>query len=469
MLIYFIRESHTSQLLELKVTAIQSHRADLILRTAPTLPRPSIFQPMTLLFTNPIVFLSSLTNAFTTALLYLFAVAFPPIYAHYAWSRQITTLTFLFIALGLLLSTLTQFHDRHIIRKSRLSNHPLITPERNLFGLFIAAPALAIALWWFAWTIPNSVTSKLIAWPASATSLVLLGYGINTHSTSLPRYILSSHNRKNDASAAFAALLVTKALLGAVFPLFTQQMFEKLDYNVAGSVLAAIATAFCLVPFLLFCFGEKWRGSSGGLSDGRTTDDGEEEEEEGKKCPKPKKTVRWGDETTTDSSSSNESSSETKESEDHRASESESESENRTSGSTEMSGIETTEAEAEAEVEKPAGAEIPALARQETRVERRDFANMDRDENDENEISALSRIDTQQSESEGESVGRVSDEIARVETKSSSHSSSSSADGKEDKKEKKMMARVDYTDKDNGAAGGFWGMDLERLAVLPYF
>ena len=305
ILMYFIRESHASQLLERKVAAIQSHRADLILRIAPRAPHPSIFQPMILLFTKPIVFLSSLTNAFNTALLYLFAVAFPLTYAQYAWNRQKTSLIFLFIALGLFLSTLTRFHDRQAIRKYRLANRR-IAPEKGLLGLAIGAPVLAVGLWWFAWTVPGAHV-KVVAWPASALSLILVGYGINEHSTVLPRYTPESHKSKNHSASAFSATIFTRALLSAVFPLFTQQMFENLSTNAAASILAAIATASCLLPIILINFGAKLRGSSssGGIDDDDDGDAGREVPVE--KKSKPKKTVRWGDETdsSTDGSETN--------------------------------------------------------------------------------------------------------------------------------------------------------------------
>ena len=299
---YFVRESHTPVLLERTVKAIRSHRPDLTLRTAPTAPRPSIFRPLILFVTDPTVFLSSLANAFGTALLYLFAVAFPLIYAHYALSGQKTTLMFLFIALGLFFSILTRFHDRHAIRKAQLTTNPL-PPEKTLVGLAVGAPALAVGLWWFAWTIPGSHIQTL-PWPASALSLVLVGYGINEYSTTLPRYVLESYfqnnNKNDDASSAFAALLIPRALLGATFPLFTRKMLQNLGTNVMGSVLAAVATAFCLVPFFMMSFGNGSRrvGSSG---DGGENDASEvvvvEEEKEMEKKPKAKKTVRfWDDE-----------------------------------------------------------------------------------------------------------------------------------------------------------------------------
>lgn len=292
MLMYFIRESHSSLLLERTVSAIRFHRPDLILRTAPVAPRPSIVQPLILLIIRPSIFLPSLAHAFSTALLYLFAVAFPLIYVHYAWSRQKTTLVFLFIVPGLFFSTLTRFHA---IRKKRLANHRL-TPEKIIFGLAIGAPALAVGLWWFAWTIP-SVPTKTLTWPASALSLILAGYGMNKHSTVLPRYILNPHSpshnsNNNDATSAFTALLTLRTLLSTIFPLFTTQMFENLGTNTAGSVLATIATLFCLVPFILTKCAGGWKRSGEPGNIGSDTDS-EESAQEKEKNTKPKKTVRW--------------------------------------------------------------------------------------------------------------------------------------------------------------------------------
>lgn len=517
---YFIREPQTSQLLDRKVVAIQSHRADLILRTAPTPPPPSIIQPLTLLFTKPTLFLSSLTNAFSTALLYLFAVAFPLIYTHYGWSRQKTTLTFLFIALGLLLSTIPQIHTHHKIRNHRLSNRRP-TRSTHLFNLAIGAPALAIALWWFAWTIPTAKTNP-IAWPASAISLILLGCGINVHSTALPRYVLDCPRKsaRDDvaASASFTALLVTKALLCAVFPLFTQQMFEGLGYNIAGSVIAAIATAFCLFSFILIRFGEKWSGGGGGVA-GSMDGDGEEEVKMEEKRSKPRKTVRWGDEM--DSSSSNGSSDGSSEQtgSDSHVSESESE-----TGSSELSRTETvtvieteteteTKTETEAETnEDPTTSTLPAISRSETQISTRDFANVattetqhhtedekhekekhekeDDDEKEntnlENSLSApLSKSSTQNtSGSSSKLTDAASDKsstLARTETKISNTNTSNSSSAARSKNEKEKHKKNKKTKKDkkadtktpsdidNGPTGGMWGLDLERLAVLPYF
>ena len=294
---------------------------------------------------------------------------------------------------------------------------------------------------------------KVVAWPASAISLILLGYGVNEHSTVLPRYILDFHTKsENDAASAFAALLAARALLSAVFPLFTQHMFDTLGANPAASVLAAIATASCLLPVVLAMFGSKLRGS--GTSGGTDVDDDRDSGREVRveKVAGPRKTVRWGDE----------AGSGIDDGDDGSEAKSEDSTEGGRSGSSEMARTETGGG--------GDGADISEMSRAatETKVARRDLANPDVSEvetKNENEdgVSQISRVETRKS---GDSE---SARVARAETKGLS--AGGGADGEEKKKKKEKRRRKEKTrvdGRDDGAAG-FLGMDLERLAVFPYF
>ena len=238
-------------------------------------------------------------------------------------------------------------------------------------------------------------------------------------------------------------------------------MFENLSTNAAASILAAIATASCLLPIILINFGAKLRGSSssGGIDDDDDGDAGREVPVE--KKSKPKKTVRWGDETdsSTDGSETN--------SEDPTASGASS------PGSSEMPVPETetgTGTKGQSD-----GDEFPNLSRLATQIDRRDSADpavspVETETGDEDGVARGEGVETQERERGGgrcETAG-----VERVETKGSgpvSASDSGAEDGKRKKEKKaKEMTRVD--DGDDGAAGSLGlGLDVERLAVFPYF
>ena len=75
-------------------------------------------------------------------------------------------------------------------------------------------------------------------------------------------------------------------------------MFETLGANTAGSVLASIATAFCLIPLILTYLGVGGRGSSTSGDDPLDGAAGSAQDFEKKQ--KKRKTVRWDDETDSD-------------------------------------------------------------------------------------------------------------------------------------------------------------------------
>lgn len=61
---------------------------------------------------------------------------------------------------------------------------------------------------------------------------------------------------------AIAANGILRYTLGAVFPLFTIQMFENLGVHWAASVFAFVALALLPIPWFLFKYGPALRSRS---------------------------------------------------------------------------------------------------------------------------------------------------------------------------------------------------------------
>lgn len=265
LLLFNLRESRPSLLLVQEVIKLRKLTGNNDLQAlnpdhAPSLrafARIALFRPARLFVTEPIVFMVSLMSGLAFALIYLFTEALPPVYKSLGFSAQSSSLPFLAIGVGLLLGIPTRILDNRTLESHRRNHRPL-TPEDKLLGFSIAAPVLAAALWWFAWTIPPAVSHT--PWIASALALVFIGFALNEFDTVLAGYLADSY--LSYAASGFAALTLLRSTMSATFPLFASQMFANLGANVAVSVLAAIATVFCIVPRLFMRYGERIRARS---------------------------------------------------------------------------------------------------------------------------------------------------------------------------------------------------------------
>ncbi|KAL4932192.1 subtilisin-like protein [Aspergillus undulatus] len=195
--------------------------------------------------------------AVATALVYLFTQALPPIYEAFNFTTKQACLPFIAIGAGLSLGLLTRYLDFHLIERRRRHGHILL-PEHKLTGFWIGSGVLAGALWVFAWTIPPAVQN--LHWVVSVLALILIGYALNEIDYVLGGYLADSY--LSYAASGLAALSLIRALLSGILPLVSSPMFVDLGANVAASLLAAVATLFCLVPPLFSRFGETIRARS---------------------------------------------------------------------------------------------------------------------------------------------------------------------------------------------------------------
>lgn len=65
-----------------------------------------------------------------------------------------------------------------------------------------------------------------------------------------------------DASSALSAMSFVRNCVGAVFPLFTQSMYDRLGIQGATGLTAGLGTLLSVTPFILFIYGAKLRARS---------------------------------------------------------------------------------------------------------------------------------------------------------------------------------------------------------------
>lgn len=125
-------------------------------------------------------------------------------------------------------------------------------------GFAIAAPALAIGLIWFAWTVPP--TAPQIHWLVPTAALVLVGFAVNEMAYTLSAYLTDAYLLY--AASAFCGLAFVRALVSGVMPLVANRMYPALGANIAGTVVASFALIFCLAPWVFFRYGRVLREKS---------------------------------------------------------------------------------------------------------------------------------------------------------------------------------------------------------------
>jgi len=215
-------------------------------------------RPAQLFFTEPIVTFVSLVCSIVYATVYLFTEAINVVYTDgFGYAARQSSLINLTFTIGSIFSLLPRFYDINISNRQRKRNTPA-APEDKLFGFYLAAPLLAVASWYFAWTIPSAVTN--VSPFVSMSALVIVGFAASEFDYVLSGYLTDTYG--SWAASANAPLAIMRALLSGALPLFGTAMFKNVRNNGAASILAGIATAYCIVAFGFWKFGRRIREHS---------------------------------------------------------------------------------------------------------------------------------------------------------------------------------------------------------------
>ncbi|KAF4217827.1 hypothetical protein CNMCM8980_001680 [Aspergillus fumigatiaffinis] len=215
-----------------------------------------LVRPARLGVTEPIIILVSILSASAWGMMYLFTESFTVVYSEFGWSSRATSLPFIALFPGILASGLVRFWDHHKLNK-RQREGASPEPEDKIGGFAIAAPALAIGLWIFGWTVPPLVH---VPWIASMFGLVLIGFAATEFSYTLSGYIADAYTIY--ASTGLAVVSFLRGIASACMPLFAYPMYSGLGSNVATSIIAAVATVFAFTPFVFLKFGKQLRQKS---------------------------------------------------------------------------------------------------------------------------------------------------------------------------------------------------------------
>jgi hypothetical protein len=218
----------------------------------------AIFRPWIFLCLEPIVLIASLYMAIIYGTVYMFMGAMPIVYnEHRGWSAGMGGLSFLGIMVGIILGLLYAIWDNNgrytrLFKKSMATTHLPPDAEARLPPAIIGGVALPIGMFAFAWTNAPS-----IHWSVSIILSSPFGFGCVLVILPIMNYLIDSYTIY--AASVLAAAAIFRSIVGAVFPLFTAQMYHNLGIHWASSIPAFLTLLCAPFPLVMYRYGKAVR------------------------------------------------------------------------------------------------------------------------------------------------------------------------------------------------------------------
>ncbi|KAJ5500327.1 Major facilitator superfamily domain general substrate transporter [Penicillium expansum] len=222
--------------------------------------RSSLYRPISLFLTEPIIMIHSVSLSLLFMILYTFIAGYVSIYEvanHF--TQTSTALAFLGIEVGVVLSALTVPLSMWLLRREiyrsreRGQNRP--DPEISLYMSMFGAPAVPISLFWMGWTAKLQISfwSPLVA-------SVFYGFGTLCLFVSGYQYVADAY--ESHAASALSCLQMSRLVAAGIMRIIAETMYKKLGVSWTLTLLGGISLIFLPVPYLLYWKGHKIRSRS---------------------------------------------------------------------------------------------------------------------------------------------------------------------------------------------------------------
>lgn len=209
------------------------------------------------MFTEPILVTVAAMSAVSWGIVYLFTESSQGAFVGLGVSESWSSFPMLAIIIGAAFGIIPQLWDARMLDMKKKKGIP-IEPEDKIMGFAYGTPVLAVGLWWFYGTTPPSLSSS--PWILPTVPMAFIGFGVNEIAYTMSSYLTDTYTVY--AVSGFSGLSFVRATVSGIMPLIGYIVFEQSSSLIPGFVLAAIATLFCLVPFMFFKTGKALRQRS---------------------------------------------------------------------------------------------------------------------------------------------------------------------------------------------------------------
>ncbi|KAJ6585509.1 MFS polyamine transporter [Mycena capillaripes] len=245
--VFYLRESYAPFILEQKANRIRKSwtprkaqyamSAQSLRTKIGQIIQIALTRPFVLFYHEPIVQLLGIYMAFMYGLFYLFITSMPLMFqGTYHESVDISGINYIALGIGVTGASQVNAHLMdYIYRRLREKNGGAVEPEYRVRALNGPATiTLPIGLLMTGWAVQENVH-----WVVADIGIALVGAGIILSFQSIQIYVVDAFTLY--AASALAAVAFLRSLCGFGFPLFGQQMYQKLGYGKGDTILAVIA------------------------------------------------------------------------------------------------------------------------------------------------------------------------------------------------------------------------------------
>ncbi|TKX21790.1 MFS transporter-like protein 115 [Elsinoe australis] len=221
------------------------------------LMKVALVRPTKMLCTEFIVASLTLYTAYAYAMIFsFFASASYVLPLYYGFDSRQVGLSLLAVIIGYCLASfLFGVFDKTLYARAARKLPPggVPAPEHRLYSGLVGSVMIPVSLFWYAWEARRGGN-----WAALVAAGIPFGFGSFSLFLSAITYQVDVY-LAGAAASALAANGTLRYTLGAVFPLFTVQMYERLGVQWAGSTFAFLSLVLLPIPWLLFKYGPKLR------------------------------------------------------------------------------------------------------------------------------------------------------------------------------------------------------------------
>ncbi|KAF9520522.1 hypothetical protein BS47DRAFT_1378723 [Hydnum rufescens UP504] len=212
----------------------------------------SITRPIYLLVTEPVVASISLWIGFGWGVLYGLVDSVGLVFgALHGFNVAQQGMVFLTVAIGSIIGLIGNIYQERLYAR----DVGRFGPEARLYAASVAGVGFAIGSLIYAWTSFSSVH-----WIAPCIGLTVISASIFTIYLASFSYLADSYLVY--ASSALSGQGLVRNLLATGFPLFTPQMYTKLNFRWASTLLGLVAAGLAPIPIVLFFWGPQIRARS---------------------------------------------------------------------------------------------------------------------------------------------------------------------------------------------------------------